>query len=453
MKDARRAAPARGLGAALAALALLGIAGNAGLAALGEETVLRHTAHFLAARQGADSWRPMVQAHAYLERGGSETLYDRLFFERRVKFIYPPTSLLWIEALDRTLSRASWQRALNVTSWLLVALTAALAAAVLDRALGRAPPRERALRAGAALVLSLTFYPVVKAYSLGQAQVLVNAALAGLVLAWQRGAPRTAGVLVAVMAALKPQYALIGVWGLLRGRWAFAAAAAAAGLALLALSVALFGWDDHLAYLRVLSHVGAVGEAFHPNQTVNGLLNRLLGTADALRWDPSVYPTPHPVVRWGTLASSALFLGVALFGPVGRGARGGVLDLAVVALAATLASPIAWEHHYGVLLPLFALLVPAARERGLAAWAALAVAWGVGASYLAAPLRHADVAGGLLLSTLFATALGVWIALVVLRARAPSEPESTPPDGTGSSAPEASAARASGRVEQVVSPS
>jgi alpha-1,2-mannosyltransferase len=36
------------------------------------------------------------------------------------------------------------------------------------------------------------------------------------------------------------------------------------------------------------------------------------------------------------------------------------LDLSIIFLGLTIASPIAWEHHYGVLLPIFAVLVPTA---------------------------------------------------------------------------------------------
>ena len=35
-----------------------------------------------------------------------------------------------------------------------------------------------------------------------------------------------------------------------------------------------------------------------------------------------------------------------------------MIDFAVMTLTATVASPIAWEHHYGVTLPLFAVLAP-----------------------------------------------------------------------------------------------
>jgi hypothetical protein len=34
--------------------------------------------------------------------------------------------------------------------------------------------------------------------------------------------------------------------------------------------------------------------------------------------------------------------------------------LALILLSLTIASPIAWEHHYGILLPIFAMVLPIA---------------------------------------------------------------------------------------------
>jgi branched-subunit amino acid ABC-type transport system permease component len=39
-----------------------------------------------------------------------------------------------------------------------------------------------------------------------------------------------------------------------------------------------------------------------------------------------------------------------------------VLDFCTMGLSAVLASPIAWEHHYGILLPIFAVLLVGALE-------------------------------------------------------------------------------------------
>jgi hypothetical protein len=170
-------------------------------------------------------------------------------------------------------------------------------------------------------------------------------------------------VLVALMAAVKPQYGLFALWGIARRDWRFTGAAAGAGLALLALSVLCFGFADHVDYLRVAAHVGRHGEAYWPNQSPNGFLQRLLGNGESAVWDPHVYPPFHAAVYAGTLIASAALLAAGLLWPPGASERGDALDLAGFGLALTLASPLAWEHHFGMLLPVFALALGGVLKR------------------------------------------------------------------------------------------
>jgi hypothetical protein len=60
----------------------------------------------------------------------------------------------------------------------------------------------------------------------------------------------------------------------------------------------------------------------------------------------------------GTVISSAILIGASLFYSIKSRRKGNVLDLAIVSLTCTIASPIAWEHHYGILLPIYAFLLP-----------------------------------------------------------------------------------------------
>ncbi len=106
---------------------------NASLLALGEPTSWNELRLFASGTQGVDSWRPMNQAHAYLGMAAEEPLYQWLFFEQRIKFIYPPTSLLLLDALPRD----SLLEALNLFSWLLVVLTGGFSVGVFDRVLQR----------------------------------------------------------------------------------------------------------------------------------------------------------------------------------------------------------------------------------------------------------------------------------------------------------------------------
>jgi hypothetical protein len=381
---------------------------NAVLAGLGEPTGFRELRQFATGVQGVDSWRPMSQAHAYLELDAEAPLYEWLFFEQRIKFIYPPTSLLLLDVVPR----GSLRTVLNLLSWLLVLATAGFSVALLDRGLERsrfaaASPVDRGVRAAVAALLALSFYPLQKAYALGQMQVFVNALFAACVWCWVCGHRRTAGVLVTLMAAVKPQYGLIGLWGLLRREYRFVAAVAVSALCLLAVSLHRFGWESHWDYLSVVSHVSRHGEAYWPNQTLNGLLQRLLGNGVSSHWDPHVYPPYHPVVHLVTWAGGLALLGLALFFP-GREPRGDALDLAAFVLAATIGSPIAWEHHNGVLLPTFALLLPAALERPRLL-APLALAWAVAANYWHPLARLDATAWNPLQSLLLFAALGVLV--------------------------------------------
>jgi len=86
-------------------------------------------------------------------------------------------------------------------------------------------------------------------------------------------------------------------------------------------------------------------------------------------FDPQAYvsldlPAGHfpPFTWWvwaATLASSIGLLLLALLRPFRQPARDRVFDLCLMAVACTMASPIAWEHHYGVTLPIYAVMLAA----------------------------------------------------------------------------------------------
>src|SRR5262249_31838194 len=59
----------------------------------------------------------------------------------------------------------------------------------------------------------------------------------------------------------------------------------------------------------------------------------------------------------GTLATSIALLAAAIFRRGNEGDRDRVLDICTMGLSVTMASPIAWEHHYGILFPIFAVLL------------------------------------------------------------------------------------------------
>ena len=306
-----------------------------------------------------DSWRPMRMARDLLADPRDPRLYPELFFERGVKLQYPPTSILFLDLLH-PFAGGRWlaNEVLNGISWLAVLVALLISIWILDRA-ARGPPADRALRVALGLLAGMTFYPLLFGFYLGQVQTWIDALVAGVVLAWLAGRQATAGALTGLVCLIKPQLGLLVVWALLRRRIRFAAGwFAVVAVASLA-SLLLYGVSNHLDYLEVLSFLGRHGESFNHNQSVNGLVHRLLGNGNNLEW-VNDFPPFDSRVYAATLATSFVLLVAALF--PGRRAVRSEIDLCLLIVTATIASPIAWTHHYGVLLPVFALTLPAALE-------------------------------------------------------------------------------------------
>lgn len=403
-----------------------------------KHTVLHESVDGLVLGRGGvwiDSWGPMTFAEE-LARGSTTPLYAELFWRQRIKFIYPATSLPVITVARTVVSDdfATMEHALRRVSWLMVLMTALATAWILLRATpagsgdgSGSGARARGwahTTAQVGLVCALTglFYPVVKAYTLGQLQTWINALFAVALACWLGGRRATAGALLGVICLWKPQYGLLLGWGALRRQWRFVSSLAAVVLAGLVLSLTLYGVEDHRGYVGVLSYLGRHGEAYIPNQSLNGLLQRLWRNGDALRWWPDRYPPYRAALFALTSVVALLGLGAALWLPRRSARAGGVEDLGLFVVTLTMVSPIAWEHHYGVLLPLYAwLLARAGSERwlGRATWPVLGGSFAAAASHLWLARRVVWPLGPLLQSLLLGAALVVALLLALALARAP----------------------------------
>lgn len=398
-----------------------------------KETVLRHGWDVLRAQSGDDSWDPSAHALAHVRSNSPTPIYAAVFFKYGVRYQYPPSALFALAAMqwiapDRVMTddqRYTGPRPTinDMIGWLFLLLTAAATAALLEiglrrRGIPRGGPAMFALRMTIVAGLTLTFYPVVKAFTLGQIQTWVNGAFAAALLCWVTGRKTGAGVLVAFICLIKPHYGLLLIWAALRGEWRFVYACGAAIAAGLGISIGVLGWENHIDYLRVLSFLSERGESYFPNQSVNGLLNRLMSIGDPQEfnnvfWREAHFPPFTPLVYAGTLASSILILGLALLRRRRANDSGRVLDFCTMVLSLTIASPIAWEHHYGVLLPIMAVLfVSVLGDRARMAW--LALCYVFAANLLIAANALAPGALNIAQSYLFAAALGV-LALLHLR--------------------------------------
>lgn len=348
------------------------------------DTVIYHTKAFLQIRQeNNDSWNPMRAAFDYIvsnEQGS--LLYDHVFFDNKTKFQYPPSSLLifyplrsidkFLEYLDKSendfLNGFSWLLVISMTYCVIRIFNFSLTANT-DNSTDCCSKIDLLTRNILLFGLMITFYPVVKAFSLGQIQVWINALFAMLFWSWLRGKKAASGIILGIMCLVKPQYSIIILWGFLRKQWIFLLASVITALVGVLASILIFGIENNINYLDVLSFISKHGEIYYPNQSVNGLVNRLLFNGDNLNFDQNSFPAFNRYVYIATLTSSVFLISTALFQPQKINEKGSIFDLSIVTITCTIASPVAWEHHYGILLPIYAFLTPyLLREKIIGKW-------------------------------------------------------------------------------------
>jgi hypothetical protein len=322
-------------------------------------------------RQALDAWRA----------GGAGSLYQEVFFIKHIKFQYPPTSLLPLLGLQ-ALGINTTDIFLNDVNRVLVVVNALGVGWLFWLVLVRTQDNRAAASptgiAGAVLVsaAALVFYPVIMGFWLGQIQIWIDTGFTFACIALLYNRDVEAGVAIGLICLLKPQFAVFAVWAVLRRRWHFLLGGTFALVPCGLLSLALFGLQTHLDYLRELSFISRHGEALIVNNSANGILNDVLGTANRLVWDGMGFPPYNPVVHLGTVAATIILILGALW-PWRKATLNGVMDFQFAALAFTMASPIAWEHHYGVVAPILATifcLVAATSDSSQRKWQLIALA-------------------------------------------------------------------------------
>jgi hypothetical protein len=373
----------------------------------------------------ADSWRPMNEALRILKSPGGDRLYEQVFLEDQVKFQYPPTSLVYLSVLDAVgLGSPEALDVINIV--IVVAGCFGCAYLVLSLLRPRLPWGLETWQLGVLVILltlaALLSYPFVRALELGQIQAWINTLFIFACIAWIRGAKATAGALLATAATIKPQLGIFLIWALLWREWPFLRGFLLAGVPIGLVSLLLFGVHNHVAYLDVLSYISRHGEAYFANQSVNGLVHRALGNGVNLEFQPYEFPPADPYVVAATSLAGVAFLAIALLPALRAGERRpDIVDVAIAALCVTMASPIAWDHHYGLLPPLFgialALLCASDGHRTALLW--LVASWVVASNFLPFTNYLADTWLNFLQSYLFFAALILLGVLIDLRRRNP----------------------------------
>lgn len=318
---------------------------------------------------GADSWSPMTQALDFVHRFPDQRLYETLFFSRHVKFQYPLSSLLTLD-FGRLLGVSQiWQY--NLANAFVLILTGILFALFVRKLFGEISYRGVRLPvAAAAFIVALRFYPDNLAFEIGQMQLVLGLLFLAACYAKLSNRPGFAGGLIGLAAMTKPQFLPFALLAIFRRDWRFSAGLLAVAVLMTILSVLLYGWHNHLDYLKVLSFLSRRGEYQHLNQSIGGLLDRWLYHGPSLDRDPlgaipqSAFPPYIPAVYFTVLATSIVFLVLPFAVAVkGMDSTSQLIGFCMAATLFTMASPIAWVHHFNVLLPGYAVAIQAALDR------------------------------------------------------------------------------------------
>jgi len=387
---------------------------------------------------GQDSWFPMSRALDVLHGSSPGDVYQALFFSGHVKFQYPPSGLLLLELLRRIgLDRSSEYNALNAGLMIATGLVFSVFA---TRILG--PIRCLGLRfpvAPVAFFAGIRFYPTYTAFLFGQMQVLLGLLFLLACLSLVNDKRIVAGCLIAGAASVKPQFLMLGLLALWRKDWRFLGGFAAVLAAAEISSVALYGWDTQLHYLQVLKFLSHHGEQQHLNQSINGILNRYLYAGPSLDNDPenpipgSAFPPYIPAVYAATTLSTLIMIAIPFALRVKEDDRvSRLLGFCTATVLFTMASPIAWVHHYNILLPAYVVGLKVVLDRWQTrrdpvALIALAVSFVLTGFALAPPMDPTAPAHNLAQSHLF---FGACLLVGVLLVEARSVPSGSPVRGS-----------------------
>lgn len=330
--------------------------------------------HILELRR-EDSWFAMLSASNWLRSHPAGDVYDDLFFRHHIKFQYPATSLFFIAWLPSGV--VGPVKIFNIINIFVAALNTSgmmlLAWSFVAKYKDISPRlfEQRRLVVAAVAIASICFYPVLKGLYLGQIQILLDVLFTFACYSLVRGDSAAAGVLMGVSSLVKPQMALFLLWSFVRRDWRFAAGWIVPVIIGFGASLYVYGPHWPVDYLRVLHFISLHGESFYANQSLNGLLNRLAHNGPNLAWSATTFPPVSYAVYYATLVGSLIFIVAGLASGCGR-ARSAIASFLLAAICFTLASPVAWEHHFGVLLPAFAFCLIALLDReekaGRAIW-------------------------------------------------------------------------------------
>lgn len=314
---------------------------------------------FFEIRHYPDSSRPIYRAlHTSNE---SSSIYEEVFFKEKMKFQYPPTTLVPFHILFKIkqMNLNTFNLLFSLVTNFFYALSLGSIVFISYRLFVKKTDNKitKILVILSTAMLSISFFPLSRALFIGQIQVWINCILIILVICLMYKKEKIAGILIGLCALIKPTYALILLWGLLRKKKNFVKYFLITTVSATLVSLLVFGIKNSIEYLRVLSFLGKHGESIFTNQSFNGLMHRLLFNGDNTILRLDAFPPFNKYVYIITITASIIFITAALLaGFLKKRKEGSILDFLLFLLTVTLTSPIAWDHHYGFLIIIYLIL-------------------------------------------------------------------------------------------------
>jgi alpha-1,2-mannosyltransferase len=346
---------------------------------------------------------PALRASSRLLKGDSALYKD--FNKAGSSFIYPPSAALLLSPYGMIVNRQSGDLSMATQLFDLTGRLCVLCT-LLIIFLAQRNMFAHWKHAAVLFILFACFYPLRWMVVCLQAQALITLMAVVGILAFGRSYSVASGVAIGLAFCLKPHLGIIFLFALFRREWRFCAGMVTSSFLVIMGSIILTGFSPWRTYLVDIMPVLSRGYAYYPNQSINGIVNRWVGHAPQF-----VFPPPSQVVALFTSLSAVLF-GLLAVLPRSSGlqlkrdteisaltmGRSDLhiillreLDLAIALLCVTLASPIAWEHHFAWTIGIFLILLDACRIMNSPQKIILMLPWSfilLGAYYM--PVRSAS---------------------------------------------------------------
>ncbi len=294
----------------------------------------------------SDPW-PSIRAAGALAKDSRARLYDPAMTGGPA-FIYPPIAALMYRPFIG-LERENMFRGISLFNRIFYGLVYLLLMSFLSYRTRLSWRHSLGLA-----VAVICFYPLLRAVQLNQATLPVTCLLGFCWVGLQREKPGPAGIALAVAMAVKPQLVLILPLMFWSSRKMVFWALGTGGI-LLAISVVYAGIGNHLDYLTRMIPAISSGYAYYPNQSFNGLFNRMFLATPIDQF--GIAPQSTLVQSWTIIAGGLTYFGAMILAWRMRRQTGFTVGIFGFAwLVTTLISPIAWEHHFAPALFVFVWL-------------------------------------------------------------------------------------------------